>query len=210
MIDVSKLMESEAHLGVYVYHHGQLMRHLLTANQPEAIAFESHELLALFLKNNQTMRQIVTFSIGNVVTLRNRENGIKKCSENMLDEDQLWREIVILIVGCIPSYWKVFFEKSLDEKTIGNCTQQQLTSINKHHEDPYLFMNTSKMYANPCPVMDTQVQIDREWIPTYSSMELYLKFRFASSRYLEIHNNKAYNEEILLGQVGGYIGTLIF
>lgn len=74
---------------------------------------------------------------------------------------------------------------------------------------PELFKNTSMLYLNPCDVMDAQVNVERKWFPSHmSGPEITFLFKFSSDRYLEIISKKAYDDETLLGQVGGYIGRL--
>ena len=214
IINVSNLMKLELDLAVYIHHAGQLIRHSLKS--PETAVFECGKLRNLFIVNNKTRRGEVTFSISNVIILRNRENGMTKCNDSLLDEDKKWREIVSKNVDCVPSYWKTFYNESSYEKMNFNCTEDQLKQLKQHHEDPYLFANTSRQYANPCAVMQSQVEIDRKWLYNshssdinWDKMLLSLKIKYTSSRYLEILNKKAYDEETLLGQVGGYIGTFV-
>jgi hypothetical protein len=45
--------------------------------------------------------------------------------------------------------------------------------------------------------------------PKTPSYILKLNFEYSSNRYLEILNKKAFGEETLLAQAGGYIGNLI-
>ena len=40
-------------------------------------------------------------------------------------------------------------------------------------------------------------------------MQLTLEFKYGKNRYLEIKNNRAYDDETLLSQVGGFIGIQI-
>ena len=109
MIDVPELVAQRLRIIVYVHRGGQLMRHILTSNSPEAEVFHYSELEDLLLVNNKSQKGEITFSIGDVVILRNREDGTQKCSPSLLDEDQKWREVVAQQVGCIPIFWKSFF-----------------------------------------------------------------------------------------------------
>ena len=78
------------------------------------------------------------------------------------------------------------------------CVENSGTAIALRGKDGVVFavekIVTSKLYENPCAVMETQVQIDRDWFPPGSLVQkdqmLFLKFRYASSRYLEILNNR--------------------
>ena len=204
-IQASKLLELKMDVAVYIHRGGQLIRHIMTANSPEAEQYFNWELKSLLFQNNRSYEGVVKFSIGNAVVLRNREDGIHACNSSLLDEDQIWRETVIQMVGCIPKRWLKFFGDQSNGLPKHDCTLEQDNMIAEHERDPYLFKNTSKLYTNPCDVMESQVKIDRKWIPS-NDMQLVLKFKYASARYLEISNYKAYNGETLLGQVGGYIG----
>ena len=62
------------------------------------------------------------------------------------------------------------------------------------------------MHLKPCDVMYPKVEID-EYDSDNDKMQMQLAFVFASDTYLEFQNTKAYDDETLLGQVGGYIGT---
>ena len=208
MISVSKLLELKISLIVYVHRGGQLMRHLLTTNSPATSEFPFWELSKLFVVNNKTQIGEITFSIGNVVILRKREDGIQKCNASLMNEDQKWREIVVEKIGCIPWYWNSFFPTYSNDKIYTNCTKKQLSLLAEHETNPHVFKNTTKLYTNPCDEMESQIQIDRKFYPNWSNkMVASLKFKYASARYLEILNYKAYTGESLLGQVGGYIGT---
>ena len=204
-IYVEELLELKINLIVYVHRGGQLMRHLLTTNSPATSVYENYELSEIFLDKFQD--GLVTFSIGNVVILRKREDGIQKCNASLLDEDKKWRELVVEMTGCIPFYWDSFFATYSNDKIVTNCTKIQLSLFAEHETNRQLFKNTTKLYVNPCDEMDCRVQIDRKLYPSYGREKVSLKFKYASARYLEILNYKAYNGESLLGQVGGYIGT---
>ena len=83
MIHVPKLLELKLHVEVYVHQKGQLMRHILTSNSPEAVNFDVLELQQFSKVNNKAKIVEITISIGNVVVLRNRENGVQKCNATL-------------------------------------------------------------------------------------------------------------------------------
>ena len=63
----------------------------------------------------------------------------------------------------------------------------------------------------PCTRMETIVKtVKKTDIPRsrygFNGHELDLKFVYDSEEYMEIENKDAYNEETLLGQIGGFIG----
>ena len=201
IVDVQTLLDLQLDVGVYVHRGGQLMRHILTTNSPEIVAFDPWDRESFYMKNkSQTFE--MTISIGDVIVLRRRENGKQKCNATLFDEDQKWREEVVHQIGCIPLFWISFFENLTIN---GNCTEDQLKLYENYGNNPYLYKNISKLYLNPCDEMQSRVQIDRKWYHSNKNL-MKLNFKFASTRYLEILNYKAYSGESLLGQVGGYIG----
>ena len=96
-----------------------------------------------------------------------------------------------------------------------NCTQEQYQILYENiNEDLYhmkkcaeFFKNMTKLYINPCTNMETRVRVNRKI--TADSATMKLKFKYSSNRYLEILNKKAFGEETLLAQTGGYIGKMI-
>ena len=74
---------------------------------------------------------------------RKRKDGHLKCNENLLNEDQKWRESVSQIVGCTPFYWKIFFANISNENRNYNCTKKQLGQVEEYHNYWERFENVS-------------------------------------------------------------------
>jgi hypothetical protein len=161
----------------------------------------------------------IMFAIESPTVLREREDGVEKCNSTLRNEDQKWRDIVVQDVGCLPAYWTTFQPISSLSQNSSNCTQgqyhgfeinltEQLETVN---ETAIFFRNMSKLYINPCTKMETSVRVNKR-VTNYgwsSNLDLTLTFKYSSNRYLEILNKKAFGEETLLAQAGGYIGKIL-
>ena len=81
---------------VYMHHPGQLTRQF-----GKQIL---HLTPASFQKAMNRSNNYYSIHINQVEVLRKRRDGVTPCNDSLTDEDKVWRENVMVKVGCIPEY----------------------------------------------------------------------------------------------------------
>ena len=213
----SKLIELGLHLHIYVHQAGRFIRHINTMNSPKVTEFYYWELQDLLKVYKQGLLYELTNTINDVVVLRKREDSVEKCNKSLLNEDKKWRDEIKKMVGCLPAYWSTFESNSTLKQSIPYCSSDQYlylrgkiwwTQSQKFSKE--YFKNISNLYTNPCSQMDNGIRTRSKRISNKSKkLQLTLEFKYGKNRYLEIKNNRAYDDETLLSQVGGFIGIQI-
>ena len=82
---------------VYMHHPGQLTRQF-----GKQIL---HLTPASFQKAMNRSNNYYSIHINQVEVLRKRSDGVTPCNDSLTDEDKVWRENVMIKVGCIPENW---------------------------------------------------------------------------------------------------------
>merc|ERR1712083_102068 len=94
-----------------------------------------------------------TLKINYVSILRRRENSKIPCDKNLKDDDEMFRNKIIKLVGCAPIYWKSLV-------TFPNTTKICTTS--DEMSDIYYYLTNKdqimSLYDQPCNYMKISVE----------------------------------------------------
>ena len=148
------------------------------------------------------------YDINEIEVLRRRDKTTAPCNASLLDEDKLIMILIMRNVGCIPTYWEQFFaaNKSLDQDLERCRSHEEYQKVTKMRDYIYWNLNSEgSLYLQPCTEMKVST-FTAEFHDVPSSDILKLIFSHNVNSYKEVANTKAYTIEMLLGQVGGFVG----
>lgn len=197
----SKLLRDNS-IGVSVYLHqkGKLIR-----------SFYREDLFVPYIDTG-TACNVKQFNIGQIEVVVRRENSKIPCNKNLTDEDGYVLNLVLKNAGCVPTFWEQFNDKFELNGTLVECqSQEEFKRFADEYRKAVKTLDSSgSLYVQPCTQMmisSTNKEIKR---PCYLGMTgiLTLRFYYDQGLYREIINTQGYTIETLLGQVGGYVGTV--
>ena len=151
------------------------------------------------------------YDINEVEVLRRRDKPKAPCNANLLDEESFIIDMITRNVGCVPTYW----EHHAAAKMSSNTTFERCTSHEEYHKIQeqaghmywnYLKNGKGSLYLLPCTEM--KVSTFTTEFPVPSSDILRLEIVYNVNSYKEIANTEAYTAEMLLGQIGGFVGRI--
>ena len=162
---------------------------------------------------NDSVLDLLKFKVTNLEVLRRRNKASQPCNDRWNTDDEILDK-VINVVGCKPPHWNV-------DSNVGTCANQShLQSYNL----PFIewIPNVPSMefldeLAPPCQeILEINYEyIDTEWKRAeFEGLDVDTDFfevqlLFPSSTYKEIIHVRAYDEERLVGNVGGCIGMIL-
>ena len=207
-LNISALMDLKLSLHLYIHQDGQLIRSMRENDRTPVTLIRPIDLMNLADAHNHSFIQYFSYKISNVVKLRRRANGVEKCNDNLLDEDQRFRSVICELVGCVPSYWLSFNVTSSLLRNFGSCNPQQYQQINDMIKTEN-FDTISELYTYPCVEMTRSISSEVRTRPTNVAMnqpQIWLTFEYHGERYMEILNKRAFSTEMLVSSIGGYVG----
>ena len=205
-------------LEVYIHQVGGLIEQLGKKYVLLITNTEIKELYANWKATKSTSssgRQGITvfhdFHVRKIEVLKKRPNAVIPCNETINDNDKVYKEALIKEVGCVPSYWKSFFDNGKDEYLPDCNTRAQFERMSNML--PMMFENTnllngSRLYTPPCKEMKISTTINKRNERTVDH-RLWLGFYYDADEFLEIVNNEAYSSYDLWSQIGGIIGIFL-
>ena len=187
-------------IALYIHEEGQMYR-TITKNKTTKIFHPPF--------NGSTYEYIIS----EIEVLRRRGNSKLPCNETIANEDDYFREVLIQKVGCVPDYWKTFISNtSLSTSLSPKCNYTQYKMLSQILNTP---MEKNELYLYPCLHMKTRIeQPSKETIRLDGGLSpsfvLILNYRTQYELYKEITNHREFTLETLFGQVGGFVGTVLF
>ena len=156
-IDTEMMYNITADLHVYIHRPGELTRIL---HRP-ILSFSLNDFKEI-LRNPQRDNHY-HLQINQVEATRNRpDDAINPCNETLFDDDEMYRNVIIQKIGCIPAYWKRFqrIHSNYNIPNLPECFQQnQLYRINKSFLPDLNVGNATKEYLKPCNSMKTIMNV---------------------------------------------------
>ena len=204
-------------LEVYIHQVGGLIEQL---GKKYVLLITKTEIKELYANWKATRRTSSTgqgitvfhdFHVRKIELLRKRPDAVEPCNESIDDNDKTYKEVVIKAVGCIPSYWKRFFENNTDENLLDCSTKGQFEQLSNML--PMMYENTnllngSRLYDPPCNEMKISATIHKRNERTVDH-RLWLGFYYDADEFIEIVNNEAYTYYDLWSQIGGLVGMYL-
>ena len=172
----------------------------------------SFPMIALDEIQKREERKRITIMTQGVEVIQRRPSSVRSCKENWQSDDKEIVNSLVNTVGCRPEYW-------LRNSSIKTCQSQdsflglRLPSINTVDAK---FMSR---YAPPCREIQTVTSTntvkeltDADFKkPTKDDKKTHtlIEVQFKTNGYKEIRSVRAFNEESLIGNLGGYIGLFL-
>ena len=151
------------------------------------------------------------FHVRKIEMLRKRENADQACNKSITNNDQMYKEALIKKVGCIPFYWKRFFEngKFGSMQTCRNKNQyEQLADMLPTMTENSNLQKGGKLYEPPCNEMKVCTVLYKR-NERHEHNKLWLGFYYDADEYLEVVNIRAYSPYDLWSQIGGVVGIFL-
>ena len=158
---------------------------------------------------NDSNLSVLNFKLFNMEVLRRRKN----CNDKWNDDDKIL-EKTINVVGCKPPHWDTSSKES-------KCTRpNQIRSYNLPFVEWIPNVPSMKFLDDLPPPCQDILEIHYEYSETnwdkaeFAGLDVETDFfevnlAFPSPTYKEIIHVRAYDEESLMGYVGGYIGMFL-
>ena len=211
-------MFSNPEILVFVHQKG---RFLTQVEQPHAV-IENKALVDAKKKNKYGFSYEVNLRINTVEVLKKRPNAVIPCNELLRDEDNLWINKAIEIVGCVPPFFKRFvWNSTLNGNSLisDTCNMNQFNSFATEYSAKYNFGNISKLYIEPCYQTTNVVSLAQSLIPLKddfssfigraSKMSVKIRIEYAMKGYKKATNNRAFGILNLWSQIGGFVGMFL-
>ena len=199
---------------VYIHQIGSLIdqlgkkRALLITNTEIRELHDNFKETKLNSSNNRGITVFHDLHIRRIEILRKRSNAVKSCNESIYNNDELYKREVVKEVGCIPSYWKRFFENENSPNCTTKAQFDRLTNMLPMMFENTNLLNGSKLYVQPCNEMKILTSINKRNERLFDN-RLWLGFYYDSDEYIEIQNNEAYTSYDLWSQIGGIVGIFL-
>lgn len=181
---------NDVEMSIHLHYPGQLWRSL------ENPQFRS-EL------NYIDFKRILELKISNAVVERSRPDSNIPCNNEIDDDDKYLLHQIVERVGCVPPYWKNYFN---DTNRIVDCkTSEELAKLSEHIEN---YEGVLYSYAPPCVDMTVQAVSNKDRGNPRDNETLVI-FSYMERFYQEISNTQDFSFESFWSTVGGFIGIFL-
>ena len=185
---------------IYLHYPGQLMN-----------VIQGNERMKIKLSENRSEGKELKFVITQLQVLRKRHGGNIPCNmDSESDVDTRWRESVMKIVGCIPTYWKRLpHSLNLQPNRLNDCSTstqyEALFNLYSYKRDHNITYESSCTW--PTIISNFQMpQYDDEILDKHT---LSITFNHESGYYMNVENLTAITFDDLWSQVGGLVGIFL-
>ena len=184
-------------LFIYLHYPGQLMN-----------VMEQGERKKLSLQHSDLNKKQLKIGITQLQVLKKRHDSKLPCDRDYESTvDMRWRESVMSIVGCIPTYWRDLPQSlSFQSHQFNDCTRSQeyesFTDFNQYTTDPNITYGPSCTW----PTIFSNLLFE-DSNPRVESFIFDLKHE--SQYYVEVKNVKATTFDDLWCQIGGLVGVFL-
>ena len=184
-------------LYVYLHYPGQLMN-----------VISKGQTTRLPLQHSDLNKKILNVGITQTQVLKKRHDSRIPCDRDYENNvDMRWRESVMSMVGCIPTYWRELPQSlSFRSHNFNECTRAQQY---KSFDDYNLYTTNSNITYTPsctwATIFSKILLEDRD--DGYSGFVFELKHE--SQYYVEFKSLKATRFDDLWSQIGGLVGIFL-
>ena len=141
-----------------------------------------------------------------VETIERRSKPNNICKQSWLNDDNEIINELIKKVGCRRKYWSTNLSAPI-------CETQDTFITTTFPDTTVVDGGFLKEYTPPCREIQTILSSNTIEVPignvTDTEPHTKLKIQFKSTVYKTIKNIKAFNEESLIGNLGGYVGLFL-
>ena len=150
------------------------------------------------------------FHLKQIEILRKRHDAAKACNNSIHDNDKIYKDSLMMSVGCVPSYWKRFVTAAISH--LPNCSKksqfEQLANMLPSMYENTNLRNGRKLYIQPCAKMKILTITNKRDVHS-KGHKLWLSFYYDADEYKEILNNQAFTTNDLWSQIGGIVGIFL-
>lgn len=167
---------------------------------------EGDEQVNIKLSGTGSEGRRLKFEVTQLQVLRKRYDGKVACDMDLDSNiDVRWRESVMKLVGCIPTYWKGFAHSSKFQLLqLKDCTTsgqyQSFTNWYTYKTDPNITYEPSCTW--PTIIKNIEHKEDNRSL-------LMIEIHHESGYYVNVQNTKAFTFNVLWSQVGGLVGIFL-
>ena len=183
----------------------------ITKSEVDEVYANFNSTLDLSYPTPKGLTVFYDFHVRMVKILRKRADAVTACNKNITNNDKIYKEALIMEVGCIPSYWKRFFVGKKFEY-LPDCTKQtqfqQLAHMLPTMSENTNLRNGTKLYDQPCNEMKV-CSILYKRNERHVNNKLWIGFYYDEDEYLEVVNKKAISTYDLWSQIGGVVGIFL-
>ena len=184
-------------LFIYLHYPGELMN-----------VIEQGERKKLRLQNSNLNGKVLKIGITQLQVLKRRHDSREPCNMDLESNvDTRWRESVMIIVGCIPTYWRGLSQSaSFQALRFDDCTRSKqyksFIDYNLYTTDPNITFEPSCTW----PTIFSNLLFE----DTNNRVQSFIfELKHESQYYVEVKNLKATTFDDLLCQIGGLVGVLL-
>ena len=198
-LNITKIQLQFRHLKLYIMVHypGQLIRNI--RNYVYRIKYWNK------LKSGKNNNYVV-LSFSGLTLMRLRENAIKPCDPELIDDDAEWIKHAAKAIGCIPPYWNNNSNDYFKPEKICNF-KNELDSIKAYwpREDNVFAKKIFQNYKRPCNSFEQLIfNSDSSFYSDHDILKIRIKLQ--NDMYQEVRNTKAFGIAELWANIGGYVG----
>ena len=196
---LAKQTNKTLNLMILTHYHGQFYR-------------DKTHILRLLIKAIDEMENRIIISLSKVDIIRKRPDANIPCDPNHnSDDDYLWRNATLSLLGCLPSFWKTFANEHSMLPACNSSSQLKKFFLQRTHDmiDDLsdLDDNITSLYTPPCDEMSLTASFYDK--PNGNSKELAIRVGYPKRTFKEIVNRKAFNFEAFWSGVGGFVGIFL-
>ena len=195
----------------YFHQAGQLIKQLAVEFVYELDQSEGLNLIQIYQEKEYTPQKEI--QVTQVEILNKRPGANIPCDPDLVNEDMTIIREIIMLVGCIPAYWKRFAALDGSLKYHVPCDEKEqfkkLSSfLPKYGTGNYFAEKTQHLYMQPCKETKAVVRSESTKLvsprPYVSPTVTYV-----TEVYKSITNEQAFSSHDLWSQIGGCIGIFL-
>ena len=179
-------------------------------HQPDASISKLHDPILridqMQLQYIQNTSRMINIRINQVDVLEKREDAIVQCNASLTELDQMYRLSVINYIGCIPSYWKQFYQEKKEHLLPGCNAKKQYEILSEFM--PIYFENGTKLFMPNCRHMTVTFDMAQADV-SYSQGKIGFTLNYGSESYKYFKNIRSFSIYDFWSQVGGFVGMLL-
>ena len=175
---------------------------------------EGLNLIQIYQEKEYTPQKEI--QVTQVEILNKRPGANIPCDPDLVNEDMTIIREIIMLVGCIPAYWKRFavLDGSLKDR-VPCDKKEQFKMLSGFLPDyglgNYFAEHTQHLYMQPCKETRAVVRsvTSNPSSPGHMGVSVYIMITYVAEVYKSITNEQAFSSHDLWSQIGGCIGIFL-
>ena len=201
---VSKDKINRLNIEIFTHYHGQFYR-------------DKTPILRMAINDIDETANRLMISLSQVEIIRRRPDANIPCDPNHnSDDDYLWRNATLSLLGCLPSFWKTFANELSTLPACNSSSQLKKFFLQPKHGEvdnlSDLDKNITSLYTPPCDEMSLTTSFYNKKYNVggrRKSKVLAIRVFYPKTAFKEIVNRRAFNFETFWSSVGGFVGIFL-